>query len=100
MLLAVTVDDAERESDFEGVINDLSTWSSRRTPGPILRGLSIEALEQRSFSTTLAGGYGSRRSPGRLAETEYRLVKSCRWRPSASGWPSRPAPATPSRGTA
>ena len=39
MALAATVDGAERESDLDEVMNDLSTRSSRRTPIGVKIGL-------------------------------------------------------------
>ena len=41
MASALTVDGAVRDSDLGEVMKYLSTWSSRRTPGPILGGISI-----------------------------------------------------------
>jgi hypothetical protein len=41
MLVALMVDSVERDVDLGEVMSAISQRSSRRTPGPILRGLSI-----------------------------------------------------------
>ena len=77
MVVAVTVGGRVRESDLGEVMKSLNT-SSRRTPGPIRRGrLDFGRVGVDSLQTTSSGGYGSRRSPGRLAKA-HDAIKSCR----------------------